>query len=50
MGWATPFLYWSQDVPDAEWLGAVADPAVVDDAWRAWRSELQSVMPAGFGP
>jgi Protein of unknown function (DUF664) len=30
-------LYWSQDVPDAEWLGAVADPAVVDDAWRAWR-------------
>jgi hypothetical protein len=35
-----PFLYWSQDVPDAEWLGAVADPAVVDDAWRAWRGEV----------
>jgi uncharacterized damage-inducible protein DinB len=35
-----PFLYWSEDVPDAEWLGAVADPAVVDDAWRAWRGEV----------
>src|SRR5262249_9887360 len=32
-----PPLYWSEDVPDAEWLGAVADPALVDDAWRAWR-------------
>jgi len=35
-----PPLYWSEDVPDAEWLGAVADPAVVDDAWRAWREEV----------
>jgi uncharacterized damage-inducible protein DinB len=35
-----PFLYWSQDVPDAEWLGAVADPALVDDAWRVWRDEV----------
>jgi uncharacterized damage-inducible protein DinB len=35
-----PFLYWLRDVPDAEWLGAVADPAVVDDAWRAWRGEV----------
>jgi uncharacterized damage-inducible protein DinB len=35
-----PFLYWSEDVPDAEWLGAAADPAVVDDAWRAWRDEV----------
>jgi uncharacterized damage-inducible protein DinB len=33
-------LYWSEDVPDADWLGAVADPAVVDDAWRAWRDEV----------
>lgn len=30
-------LYWSEDVPDADWLGAVADPAVVDEAWRAPR-------------
>ena len=35
-----PFLYWSQDVPDAEWLGAVADPALVDDAWQTWRGEV----------
>jgi uncharacterized damage-inducible protein DinB len=33
-------LYWSKDVPDADWLGAVADQAVVDDAWRAWRNEV----------
>jgi uncharacterized damage-inducible protein DinB len=35
-----PPLYWSEDVPDADWLGADADPAVVDDAWRAWRGEV----------
>ena len=35
-----PPLYWSEDVPDADWLGAAADPAVVDDAWRAWRGEV----------
>ena len=35
-----PPLYWSEDVPDADWLGAVADPAVVDDAWQAWRDEV----------
>jgi uncharacterized damage-inducible protein DinB len=34
------WLYWSEDVPDADWLGAVADPAVVDDAWQAWRNEV----------
>jgi uncharacterized damage-inducible protein DinB len=35
-----PPLYRSDDVADAAWLGAVADPAVVDDAWRAWRDEV----------
>ena len=35
-----PPLYWSEDVPDGDWLGAVADPAVVDDAWQAWREEV----------
>jgi uncharacterized damage-inducible protein DinB len=35
-----PPLYWSEDTPDADWLGAVADPSVVDDAWRAWRDEV----------
>ena len=36
---ATP-LYWSDDVEDADWAGAVADPEVVADAWRAWREEV----------
>jgi uncharacterized damage-inducible protein DinB len=35
-----PPLYWSEDVPDADWLGAVADPAVAEDAWRVWRQEV----------
>lgn len=35
-----PPLYWSQEVADADWAGAVADPAVVADAWRAWREEI----------
>ena len=35
-----PPLYWSDEVEDADWAGAVADPAVVDDAWRAWRDEV----------
>src|SRR5262249_59558950 len=32
-----PFLYWSEDAPDAEWLGAGADPAGVDRARRGPR-------------
>jgi uncharacterized damage-inducible protein DinB len=35
-----PPLYWSDDVEDADWAGAVADPAVVADARRAWREEV----------
>ena len=35
-----PPLYWSDDVEDADWAGAVADPAVVADAWRAWHEEV----------
>jgi len=35
-----PPLYWSQDVPDADWAGAAPDAAVVADAWRAWRDEV----------
>jgi uncharacterized damage-inducible protein DinB len=34
-----PPLYWS-DIQDADWAGAAADLAVVDDAWRAWRGEV----------
>jgi uncharacterized damage-inducible protein DinB len=35
-----PPLYRSKDVADADWLGAVAEQAVVDDAWRSWREEV----------
>jgi uncharacterized damage-inducible protein DinB len=35
-----PPLYWSDDVEDADWAGAVADQEVVADAWRAWREEV----------
>jgi uncharacterized damage-inducible protein DinB len=35
-----PPLYWSDDVADADWAGAVADQAVVDEAWQAWRDEV----------
>jgi uncharacterized damage-inducible protein DinB len=35
-----PPLYWSEEVRDADWLGAVADEAVVADAWQSWRQEV----------
>ena len=35
-----PALYWSDEVPDADWNGAVADPEVVAEAWRSWRDEV----------
>jgi uncharacterized damage-inducible protein DinB len=33
-------LYCSDLDRDGDWNGAVADPAVVDEAWRAWRAEV----------
>ena len=35
-----PPLYWSDNVPDGDWNGAVADPEVVAEAWRSWRDEV----------
>ncbi|MGD0704243.1 MAG: DinB family protein [Trebonia sp.] len=35
-----PPLYWSDDVPDADWNGAVADPEVAARAWQDWRDEV----------
>jgi hypothetical protein len=32
--------YQSEDAPDGDFDGAVADPAVVDEAWAAWRDEV----------
>jgi uncharacterized damage-inducible protein DinB len=33
-------LYQTEEDPDADFNGAVADPAVVDDAWARWREEV----------
>jgi uncharacterized damage-inducible protein DinB len=33
-------LYWTEDEPDLDFDGAVADPAVVEDAWATWRREV----------
>ena len=38
-GQDAPPLYWSDEVADADWAGAVADPAVVAEAWQHWRDE-----------
>ncbi|MEV0641042.1 DinB family protein [Streptomyces sp. NPDC050619] len=37
----TPRLYRTDEDRDAEWNGAIADPAVVEDAWRQWRAEVE---------
>jgi uncharacterized damage-inducible protein DinB len=39
-GQEAPNLYCSEADHDGDWNGAVADQAVVDDAWRAWRAEV----------
>jgi uncharacterized damage-inducible protein DinB len=35
-----PPLYWSDEAEDGDWAGAVADPAVVAEAWQSWRDEV----------
>jgi uncharacterized damage-inducible protein DinB len=39
-GQDAPRLYCTADDPDGDFDGAVADPAVVADAWRRWREEV----------
>jgi uncharacterized damage-inducible protein DinB len=39
-GQDAPPRYWSDEVADADWAGAVADPAVVAEAWESWRDEV----------
>jgi uncharacterized damage-inducible protein DinB len=39
-GQDAPKLYCSDLDRDGDWNGAVPDPAVVDEAWRAWRAEV----------
>ncbi|MGI5274291.1 DinB family protein [Nonomuraea sp. CA-218870] len=36
-----PRLYRTEEDRDGDWNGAVADPAVVEDAWRRWRAEAE---------
>jgi hypothetical protein len=36
-----PPLYRTAEDRDGDWNGAVADPAVVDDARRRWKSEME---------
>lgn len=33
-------LYWSETDRDRDFNGAVADPAVVEEAWASWRREV----------
>jgi uncharacterized damage-inducible protein DinB len=35
-----PRLYWSADNHDLDFDGAVADPAVVEDAFTAWKAQI----------
>ena len=35
-----PRLYWSEEDRDLDFNGAVADPAVVEEAWESWRREV----------
>ena len=39
-GQEAPPLFCSKADRDGDWTGAVPDPAVVDEAWRAWRDEM----------
>jgi uncharacterized damage-inducible protein DinB len=39
-GLDAPRLYCTADDPDGDFDGAVADPAVVADAWQRWREEV----------
>ncbi len=35
-----PRLYQTKEEPDGDFDGAVADQAVIDEAWAAWRAEI----------
>ena len=36
-----PKLYCTDEDRDGDWNGAIADPAVVADAWQQWRTEVE---------
>jgi uncharacterized damage-inducible protein DinB len=39
-GQDAPPLFYTKADRDGDWNGAVPDPAVVEEAWRAWRDEV----------
>ena len=39
-GLGVPRRYQTESDPDADFNGAVADPAMVEEAWAAWREEI----------
>ncbi len=45
-----PLLYRTAEDRDLDFNGAVADPAVVEDAWESWRREVKNAeeVVAGF--
>ncbi|MFD3352609.1 DinB family protein [Streptomyces fradiae] len=49
-GEESPRIYRTPEDRDGDWNGAVADPAVVEDAWRRWRAEREATdrFIAGF--
>ncbi|MET9800114.1 DinB family protein [Streptomyces sp. NPDC006368] len=49
-GEESPRIYRTAEDREADWNGATADPAVVEDAWRQWRAEreLTDRFIAGF--
>jgi uncharacterized damage-inducible protein DinB len=40
-GQDAPRLYRTDDDRDGDWNGALPDPSIVDEAWRAWRAEVR---------
>jgi uncharacterized damage-inducible protein DinB len=40
-GLDAPPHYYTDDDPDRDFDGAVADPAVVEDAWARWQAEIE---------
>ncbi|MFD5036132.1 DinB family protein [Streptomyces sp. NPDC058377] len=46
----SPRIYRTPEDRDGDWNGAVADPAVMEDAWRRWRAESEATdrFIAGF--
>jgi hypothetical protein len=41
-GQDVPYLYRTEDDRDADFHGALADDAVVTDAWARWREEVRN--------